>query len=60
MNLDDHRHSRTMIQTFSTGSRRLAPLTARGPGAGRACALSPPRSSPAGARAARIASSRLQ
>jgi hypothetical protein len=27
-----------MIQTFSTGSRRLAPLTARGPAPGRACA----------------------
>lgn len=30
--------SRTMIQTFSTGSRRLAPLPARGPAPGRACA----------------------
>ena len=27
-----------MIQSFSTGSRRLAPLTARGPAPGRACA----------------------
>lgn len=27
-----------MIQTFSTGSRRFAPLTARGPAPGRACA----------------------
>lgn len=34
----DSTSSPSMIQTFSTGSRRLAPLTARGPAPGRACA----------------------